>query len=148
MRDFAAIVGIRRLPSKQPPPSNPSPGELGKDVVVEAMVLDRRTGRTLVVGRELDRWPLREKRSPLWVRWMGSRLIVAWVRGQEGFGYAALDPASTSVAPVHVDAPADELAFAGCDTARCYAIALARGDRAPGTSEGAEAGVAHVLAFP
>ncbi|MDC0744838.1 hypothetical protein [Polyangium mundeleinium] len=146
--DFVGIAGTRRLPSKLPRRSDLSPNADWKDTIVEAMVVERATGRTRVTAPELARLPPGTKPGHFWGGWSGPRFILAFAIEGGRFGHAVLDPASSTVAPARIDARADGVAFAGCDMARCYAIALARDTGTASAVEGAEPFAAHVITFP
>ncbi len=91
--------------------------------------------------------------GPFWVGAPGGKLMVAWgthaarVAGAGGpipFEGLSYRPVVGGGATGHVDQAADGLAFAGCEGAKCYVVALTR----PEGTDGMVPGSAKILAFP
>jgi hypothetical protein len=92
-----------------------------------------------------------EDLGPFWTESLGGAQIVAWAERAArpdkksapiaGFAWRAFDDAGRTG---HVAKPADAMADAGCDDARCYVVALAR----PAGADGMSPEAVEVIAYP
>ena len=107
------------------------------DAIAELVVVDRASGALRRDAERLDRWTCGANPGPFFGGAAGDKIVVSWPRGASAacaklgvrWGGVAW-VTTTGVAPIkvaRVDAPAEALADAGCDEARCALVALSRG---------------------
>lgn len=105
------------------------------DAVAELWLIDRATGAARREGERLERWGCGAAPGPFWGSVVRDSVVVWWPRGAStacaklGVRWGGIGWAVTSGGPskiTHEDAPADDLADAGCDGSRCVVVALSR----------------------
>jgi hypothetical protein len=128
------------------------------DAVAEVAIVEARSGKLVHAPEPVETWRCGSEPGPFFTGWAGGRFIVAWPRGADatctragvrrgGIGFASVDPKSGRATVGRISRPAETIADAGCDDARCYAVALTRGSD-PCASDGPESGRVEVIAYP
>jgi hypothetical protein len=129
------------------------------DAVAEVALVDPASGKLVHAPESIETWKCGAEPGPFFLGWAGGKLVVAWPRGADaactragvkrgGVGYAEVDPVTGKARVGRVARPAETIAPAGCDEAKCYAVALTRGSDPCGPSDGPEAGRLDVIAYP